>query len=140
MKKLFSIIALATCLTSLPEQSVAQNQTEIVVKSAADTSVDADTLVISFTNIGSNVKSFQASVSRLSGTAAGTVILQGTVDGNWVTLKDTMTLSNQATNTKVWPICQTTYTSYRAYYIASGTQTSKLTFSYMRRPDEPGCY
>ena len=135
MKKLYSIIALATCLTSLPEQSVAQNQTEIVVKSA-----NADTLVISFTNIGSNVKSFQASVSRLSGTAAGTVILQGTVDGNWVTLKDTMTLSNQATNTKVWPICQTTYTSYRAYYIASGTQTSKLTFSYMRRPDEPGCY
>lgn len=108
------------------------------IVSATDTNTNATTTYVTFASIKSKVKSFQATVTKISGTVAGTVLLQGTIDGSaWVDLNtDTLTLANQATNTKVWTITSTSYNSYRAKFTTTGTQVSYMTLAYMRRPDE----
>ena len=109
---------------------------QIRTVSAPDTAINADTSTINFNSIASKVKSFQATVSKISGTVAGKVYLQGTVDGNaWLNI-DSLVLTNVITNTKVFPAYPTIYNSYRAYFITSGTQQSVLTLAALRRPDE----
>lgn len=108
-------------------------------KVSTDTSTNSDTISIAYNSIGSRVKAFQASVYKVSGTVTGYVLLRGTVNGtDWFDVNtDTLTNTNQATNKKVWLITATNFNSYRAEYrVASGTQVSILSFSYVRRPDE----
>jgi heme/copper-type cytochrome/quinol oxidase subunit 1 len=104
--------------------------------SQKDTNTNATTTYITFPAIQSNVKSFSAVVTKISGTVAGTVILQGTDDGtNWFNI-DTLTLANQATNQRVYIPLKTYYYSYRQQFITTGTQVSSLVASWCRRPDE----
>ncbi len=103
-----------------------------------DTSTNVDTTYITYTSINSGVKGLQAAVTKVSGTPAGTILYQGTIDGaNWVdATTDTFKLTNVALQTHVWAVSRTTYISYRAKIITSGTQVSVIQFSYCRRPDE----
>ena len=137
MKLLFAFFLSLFCVGALQAQtSLLSIKPEKVVAVETDTTINADTTVLSFKAIGGKVKSFQASVVKVSGTVAGKVYLQGTVNGNdWVSL-DSVTATNVSLTTKVFPITATTYYSYRAYYITTGTQTSYLTFAYLRRQDE----
>lgn len=141
MKKFLAIALLTTfTCTGLNAQSSVQPNwlmPERVV-SANDTTSNADTNYVYIKSVGSHLKAIQATVTKVSGTVAGTVILQGTVDGiAWVNVNtDTLTLTDQATNTKVWVLTSTSYNSYRVQYKTSGTQVSYLNLSYMRRPDE----
>lgn len=129
MKKLFFLTIMAiTCFTFSQAQ-------EVYVKQSSDTAANIDTVVLSFTKIGSNVKSLQATVVRLGGAVGGKVYMQGTVDGEYVTY-DSLTVTDKAVNTKIWVVSSTDYASYRAYFTSSGTQTSLLRFSYLRRKDE----
>lgn len=130
-----AIMAICLCVAPAFAQSI---KPEKATKIAADTSLNQDTVVVPFVAINSKIKGFQATVTKLTGTIAGGVYLQGTIDGtNWVNIGTNDTLIVTGTiATKIWPITTTNYHSYRAWYRSSGSQTSTLTFSYLRRTDE----
>ncbi len=102
-----------------------------------DTLVNVDTATIAFNSIGSRLKAIDFLVQKVSGTVGGKVYLQASNNGgiSWDNL-DSLTNSNQATNTKHIAFTKTDYKSYRAYYTTSGTQNSILIVAYLRRPDE----
>lgn len=117
----------------------AQTGPQRLTRVQSDTSVNADTSVISWVPMPSKLISMTSTVTRLSGSVAGKVYLQATDDNSdWVTL-DSMVLTNQATNSKRFPLrsaAGTSYYGYRFYYISSGTQTSKQSgLALIRRDD-----
>lgn len=91
-----------------------------------------------------NNVSIQAVVTKVSGTAGGTVTLQGSIDGiNYVTVPSgsllasditnystggsaTLTVANQTTNTKVFRIVGAPFQYYRLSYTGSGTMVCTL--------------
>lgn len=134
MKKfLLFLIAALTFAVAAQAQSTGKRTI-----SAKDTNTNATTTYVTYAGVGEKVKSFQVAVTKISGTVAGTCLLQGTVDGtNWVDVNtDTLTLANQTTNTKVWIISATSYYSYRLKFTTTGTQVSSAIFTIMRRPEE----
>jgi hypothetical protein len=75
----------------------------------------------------------QAVVTKVSGTAAGTVTVQGSIDGtNYVTVdanyisSSTMTVTNVATSTKMFTITSSPYLYYRLSYTGSGTMVCTM--------------
>ena len=132
MKKvIFLILFVASAFYS---NAQAVKPEKIVVIS--DTAINADTVIVSFTAVKSKIKSFQLSINKVNGTVDGTVFLQGTINGNdWITI-DSLAATNVAITTKMFAINATSYYSYRAYYITTGTQKSILTAAYLRRQDE----
>ena len=67
---------------------------------------------------------FQVVNTKVSGTVAGNTLFQGSVDGtNYVTL-DTLTNTDQATNTKIIVQTPPTYPYYRFKYTGSGTMSA----------------
>jgi hypothetical protein len=144
MKK-FLFLASLLVFTATQVEVKAQTKKPVIasVQVGTDTTSNTDATSLTFTEVGSNVVSFQATVTRLSGTiTTATVLLQATNDGvNWVTVKgaDTLSISSLASGSAslLWAIDKTHFTSYRAYYaISAGTQTSVLKFTMVRRPDE----
>jgi hypothetical protein len=136
MKKLFSVLAIVVSAACL---STAGAQERVSVRS--DTALNADTVYATYDVVPSKIVAFQVDLNKLSGTipTTGIGLLQGTVNGTtWVDVNtDTLKLTNITVNSKVWPIARTTYTGYRiCIRIPSGTQTSKATFTYLRRKDE----
>ncbi len=72
------------------------NSTGAVVNTGIDTSTY--TLYKSYTHVA-----VQPKVTKVSGTVAGTSILYYSVDGsNWIATGDTLTNTNQTTNTTIW--------------------------------------
>lgn len=77
--------------------------------------------------------SFQPVVTKVSGTAAGTVTLQGSVDGtNYVTVNtsyssaQTMSVTNVTTSTALLTVTSSPYRYYRLSYTGSGTMVCTL--------------
>lgn len=78
--------------------------------------------------------SIQALVSKVSGTVAGTVTIQGSLDGtNFVTVSTTyldgtatLTALNQSATTKLFVITGSPYRYYRLSYTGSGTMSARL--------------
>lgn len=134
---------LAMALTTLSQSAIAQVP-EVYAKQAPDTCINQDTVKINFDYIASNVEFFEVVATRISGTIAANsyVILQGSSTGErWENVGnirgDSLALQNQVTNSKLWPIDRTYYTSYRAYLqTPSSTVRIVLKFIYGRRPDE----
>lgn len=131
MKKLFSLILILGFLT------ISFNSPAQLLKSkvSADTTIDAATVYVTYATIESNITAIQATVTKVSGTVAGYVILQGTVDGtNYQDVNtDTLTLTNTTTNFKIWTIDKAYYAGYRIKHVGSGTQRSIAKFSFIRR-------
>lgn len=76
---------------------------------------------------------FQPVVTKVSGTAAGTVTLQGSVDGtNYVTVSSsyasatTMSVTNVTTSTALLTVTSSPYRYYRLSYTGSGTMVCIL--------------
>lgn len=100
-----------------------------------DTMTNANTQTISTDLTLNSLVGIQASVVKVSGTVAGTAILQGTIDGvGWQAI-DTLTLANVATNTEVWAITPDTnnYRQYRVVFATTGTQVSIPRVAWLRR-------
>jgi len=129
MKKIF-IVLLIGLITAFNVKA------QIRKTSLADTNVNAATSYVSFNSIASKVKSFQATVTKISGTVAGKVYLQGTVDGIAFINIDSLVLSDQTINSKLFPVTSTIYNSYRGQFTTTGTQSSILLLTVLRRPDE----
>jgi hypothetical protein len=74
------------------------------------------------------VATFQAVVTKISGTVAGTVVLQASLDGiNYVSVgADTLTNTNQTTNTHIWTVEPSKYLYYRLKATGSGTMSATI--------------
>ena len=137
------VIAIMACLMFSCIPAKAQIP-EVYIKQGLDTSINQDTDIVTFSQAPSKIKKLRVRVNRISGTIAANsyVILQGYMEGTeWENIGhvkgDSMTVANQATTYKDYPITSTDYTSYRALYITpASTQRSVLRFSWLRRPDE----
>ena len=130
------IAALTFGTISLPTIKVKAQSTKKVV--SVDTLVDAETQNITFNPMSSKLRAIQVTVKKVTGTVAGKVYLEGTIDGNYVLL-DSLTLSDQAINTKIFPFTRsvgTNYLGYRARFATTGTQTSTASASWLRRTDD----
>lgn len=100
-----------------------------------DTMTNATSQTLSTDLTLTNLTGIQATVIKVSGTVAGTAILQGTIDGvGWQAI-DTLTLANVATNTQVFAITPDTnnYRQYRVVFTTTGTQVSVPRLAWLRR-------
>lgn len=115
MKKLFVSVLLLTAMSGF-------GQTSQIEFTAGDTLTNADTIVKDIT-ISNSTEALllQPVVTRVSGTAAGKVVVLQSVNGVNYIRTDSVTLSNVVTNTafisKVSPVA----TYYRIEFISSGT-------------------
>jgi ABC-type maltose transport system permease subunit len=121
MKNFIAVLLIAVFAFIAPN---VQAQSSVLVPST-DTLTNTDTAFISLPTAtgGYYAVGIQAVVSKVSGTVAGTAIIQGSLDGtNYVDIgTDTLTFSNVATNTKVWAITPSVYQYHRVRFISSGT-------------------
>lgn len=134
MKKFILLFALMFSIAGI---SNAQSSDMLSsVGNTSDTNTNAETVTLTKTLAGSwNVVSIQAVVTKLGGTAAGNIVLQGTVNGtNYVTLNslcvpsanDTFTLTNVTTQSCAWPLTGSYYTGYRLSFTTSGTVSARV--------------
>jgi hypothetical protein len=137
MKKIFiALFAFAICFAVSTANNTAHAQVyKTRTLAAGDTASNATTIYLTKAAIEDGIVAIQAKVTKISGTVAGTVWLQGSIDGtNFETIStDTLALANQTTNFKIWTISKTNYSSYRIKVTTSGTQASVATLSWLRR-------
>jgi len=71
----------------------------------------------------------QGNVDRVSGTAAGTVVLKGSLDGvKFAQISGTtVTITNVASTTFFWTFTNNPYLFYRIEYTGAGTMVCNLT-------------
>jgi len=126
---LFSLLIVAVATIPVT-QAHAQIVTKVTV--VKDSTVSTDTTVLKLA-LDNNTKSVEFHATKVSGTVAGKVYLQGTVDGtNWDTV-DSLTYANQATNYKVFSLTHLTYAQYRFQAIGSGSNKIKPIVAYIHR-------
>lgn len=134
MKKFILLFALMFSIAGI---SNAQSYTMLSsVGNTSDTNTNAETVTLTKAITGSfAVISVQAVVTKLSGTAAGNIVLQGTVNGtNYVNLtdlcqpsaNDTFTLTNVTTQSCMWTITPSKYIGYRLAFTTSGTVSARV--------------
>ena len=113
---------------------------------ANDTLTNADTAWVYISTAGGSVttgiadnisRAVEMKFTKLSGTAAGSFALEGTIDGtNWVQIS-TDTFTNITTNLKVYSLRNSVgdlqYKQYRGVFITSGTVTGIPVLYYLRR-------
>jgi hypothetical protein len=131
MKKL-SILLLALTLTI----GIVSAQTYTMTASG-DTITDTGTKACSLKVVHSYDQiTIHALITKISGTVAGTVTLQGTVDGTTFVTVDTATFvsdglatytaTNVASQSKVWVINKSPYLWFKISYTGSGTMAATL--------------
>lgn len=126
------IAALTFGMTVVSTKAKAQStNTTTKTITAADT--------ITYTSIGSNLRGLQYTYTETSGTTAGKVYLQGTINGTYVNL-DSLTLTDVATaQTKVFtvaPTAGTLYKNYRWVNTNTSSATGAVVATYLRRNDD----
>lgn len=116
MKRLIVLLALvAACTTSWSQG---------VMTPAADTNTNATTRYIATTLVPASTGNmvFQYVGTKVSGTVAGVVKLQGTLDGvNYVPETDSLILTDVALNTKIWDISSKKRMKWRLAVTTTGT-------------------
>jgi len=136
MKTIFKLFILMFAI-AISSSANAQSYTMTSsVGNSSDTNTNAETVTLTKAITGSfAVISVQAVVTKLSGTAAGNIVLQGTVNGtNYVTItdlcqpsaNDTFTLSNVTTQSCMWTITPSKYIGYRLSVTTSGTVSARI--------------
>ena len=94
----------------------------MTVTSASYTNTASDTAIYKATSTFNSI-AIQAVITKISGTVAGTAILKGSLDGiNYEAIgADTLTLTNQITNTHIWTENGDKYLYYMIKVTGSGT-------------------
>lgn len=97
---------------------------------ALDTVVNTATEYMYMTVSGSyETAAFQVVNTKISGTVAGTCLLEYSVDGtNYITVPsaDTLTNTDIATNSLVWTLTKPEASYYRIKYTGSGTMSAQM--------------
>jgi len=116
MKKILSILMLLTIGLN------AQVVTTMVKSATTMTNTTAVTATLQTQYVTENT-SIQAVVTKSTGTIAGTVALSASLDGtNYVALtSSTLALTDQTTNTAVFPLSKNPYLYYKLTFTGSGT-------------------
>lgn len=126
MKKILSFILVCSMMAIILP---AHSQTALTPITDTLTNVDTARLIIRIPG-EQNVLTFQANYTKISGTSAASLILQGSLDGvNYVTIKgaDTATVANVApVQSFAWELPRSNYLYYRIYGTTSGTQSGQL--------------
>lgn len=134
MKRLFFFFVMLISLSSITSQSQAQRASLFPLVSA-DSLTNADTLskVITMTAGYSGV-AIQPVITKVSGTAAGTVVLLESLDGtNYKSTGDTLTLTNVTTQSTIWKKTSPVPVYYKVYAISSGTVVEIMRVYYVLR-------
>lgn len=125
MKKIISMFLLGMlCFSGIQAQvafsQTASNPTGAFSNAASDT--------MTYTALRSyNLVSIQPVLTKASGTMAGTVVLDISVNGtNWQTVQSTFTLADVADNTIVWNVA-TAARYFRVRTLSTGTNTGTAT-------------
>lgn len=121
MKKILVFLILGLMFTFINIQA----QT-LSTFNGSDTITNTATVNLTLTVRGSYDSAvFQVVNTKLSGTAAGTSILYGSVDGtNYKAIgADTLTNANQTTNTHIWELDNPKYPYYKIASVGSGTMS-----------------
>lgn len=142
MKKILSFFFItgmtmisANELNAQKEQPTGPVTTRVV---SADIATNADTISVELLAIGSCLTSIDAEAKLLTGTISGKIYLWGRSGAKYNLLDSSATM----TASKPWMTFlfdKTKFTYYKDYkleYRTSGTQTSQLIVSTVRRPDE----
>jgi hypothetical protein len=102
-----------------------------------DTLVNADTVVKNLTlSTTLNGIILQPVITRVSGTAAGKVVLSQSIDGTNYIPTDSLVLTNQLTNTTFITKSQPTALYYRLTFISSGTTVLWPQLWYLSRKEK----
>lgn len=122
MKYLLSVLLLIAVTAFTAPQINAQ--ASVLVPSTA-TLTNAQTVYIDLPQAtgGYYAVGIQAIVTKVSGTVAGSAIIEGSLDGtNYVTIgSTTLTFADVAVNTIVWAITPSVYQYHRVKFVSSGT-------------------
>jgi hypothetical protein len=123
MKK-YSLIFMLCLMFSA---TFAQNAVTTMTGSA-DTLTDTEVDYVTITpTIYYEQVSFQAKVTKISGTVAGYAYLQASNDNtNFSTISDSLTLTNVTTNTKIFVVSGNQFMYYRLKFEGSGTMAAKI--------------
>lgn len=140
MKKIsVLLVAISVLLTALPtqkaESQTTQNPTFLLSTFKFKPTPSNPTSAISNTSADTtslylpgyyNIVALQPVYTRNTGTAAGTVIIYGSINGvNFYPTGDTMAVTNQATNTQIFTHLNPPWVYYRS--VASGGTTVTAT-------------
>jgi len=106
-------------LSDVPGKTAAQKQADTVAN--ATTKTQSVQIAGYFDSV-----SIQASLTKISGTAAGKVYLLGSLDGSQYEKADSLTVANVATQTKVFTSNPSKYVYYRISFVGSGTQSTSF--------------
>ncbi len=122
----FAFIAGVTCLAGLPTTDANAQLTKTFVPTGADSLVNAASITIACTPTDNNTVGFHVTGTRASGTVAGYIVIQGSLDGTTWAPGDTVTLVNAASILASLPVTnQLPFVRYRA--VVTTTGTSKVT-------------
>lgn len=131
MKKLFLIsfmaIAALFVLPALDDGSSAHAQlTKTFVPTGSDSLVNSQSITIACTPTDNSTVGFHVTGTRASGTVAGYIVIQGSLNGTTYAPGDTVTLVNAANILASLPVTnQLPFVKYRA--VVTTTGTSKVT-------------
>lgn len=123
MKKLFLLLAFSLLSLVSNAQSAVTTMT-----GSGDTITNTGTDFVTITpQIYYEQVSFQAVVTKISGTVGGYAYVQASNDNtNFVTVSDSLALTNVTTNTKVFVFANNPYMYYRIYFEGTGTMAAKI--------------
>jgi hypothetical protein len=131
MKKLFSLLIILGALLFASQQS--QAQVFVSTLAAGDTVVDAGTASKTF-NISGDFKGIVVNpiFTKISGTVAGTIKLQGSLDGSTYTdvTSQTFTATNIATGQTLWYVTAPLARYYKITWTGTGTMSAVLSYRY----------
>lgn len=103
---------------------------------AKTTSTNADTAIAPIKLVGFfNIVTVEVAITKISGTAAGKVYLQGSLDNANFDNIDSLTLSDKTVNYKHFKLTSSPYYYYQLYYRPSGTQSSTMVGRYIARKE-----
>ena len=133
MKKLILLITLFAFTVMASAQFTVgvklANATTDSIKTGALTVTKYISLSAGYMNV-----SIQPVVTKVSGTVGGIARLYGTVDGtNYIATKDTLTLTDIATNTVIWKITTSPYAKYKIVAVGTGTMNAVMRTWYLAR-------
>ncbi len=134
MKKLFFFLALISIVAIASAQTVLKKAWTSSNGYVSDTLTNTETAYYTSGILldNDNILEIGLLCTNISGTTAGTAIIQGSIDGtNWMTdpVADTLTLVDAAYH--IWVIDPTPYAKYRVSVIQTGTSTTSYPCFFM---------
>lgn len=132
MKHFILMLLLSTALVTAKAQSA-----YLLPSTAADTLSNADTIVKNIDiPAGLSGVILQPVITRVSGTAAGKIVLSQSIDGANFIATDSVTLSNAVTNTAFITKTAPNALYYRITFISSGTTVLWPRLYYLLRKEK----